>query len=98
MDIVHVFIQVKPEFVQEFIMATIENASSSIKEPGIARFDFLKDTEKEFSFVLVEVYKTSQDALKHKETKHYQLWRDTVQEMMAVPRTRMILNNVRPEA
>ena len=85
MHIVHVFIEVKPEFVEQFIKATIENSVSSINEPGIARFDFLKNSEKEFSFVLVEVYKTSQDASKHKETKHYQLWRDTVQEMMAVP-------------
>jgi quinol monooxygenase YgiN len=94
---VHVFIKVKPEYRQEFIKATIENAASSIKEPGIARFDFLQDTENDHSFVLLEVYKTSQDALKHKETEHYQRWRDSVQEMMAVPRTRMILSNIVPE-
>jgi len=94
---VHVFIEVKPEYKQEFIIATMENAASSIKEPGIVRFDFLQDTENDYSFVLIEVYKTSKDVLKHKETEHYQRWRDSVQVMMAVPRTRMILSNIVPE-
>lgn len=94
MHIVHVFIEVKPEFKQEFIEATIKNATSSMKEIGIRRFDFLHNTENEFSFLLVEVYKTKQDALKHKETEHYQRWRDKVQEMMSVPRTRMVLSNI----
>ena len=42
MIIMHVFIQVKPEYVEAFRKATIENASNSIREPGIARFDVIQ--------------------------------------------------------
>ena len=38
-------------------------------------------------FVLVEVYRTSDAAVKHKETGHYAKWRDTVATMMAEPRS-----------
>jgi autoinducer 2-degrading protein len=37
--------------------------------------------------VLVEVYRTPDDPAEHKETAHYQAWRDTVAEMMAEPRS-----------
>ncbi len=36
--------------------------------------------------LLVEVYRTTDDPARHKETAHYQAWRDTVAEMMAEPR------------
>ena len=48
-------------------------------------------------FVLVEVYRTPEDPAKHKQTAHYQKWRDTVEEMMAVPRESMKYNNVFPD-
>jgi (4S)-4-hydroxy-5-phosphonooxypentane-2,3-dione isomerase len=41
MYIVHVHVNVKPEFVEAFKQATIANASGSVKEPGIARFDVI---------------------------------------------------------
>jgi len=37
-------------------------------------------------FVLVEAYRTAEDPARHKETAHYQKWRDTVADMMAEPR------------
>ena len=39
MLIVHVHVHVKPESVEDFRQATIENARASVQEPGIARFD-----------------------------------------------------------
>ncbi len=39
MLIVHVHVHLKPEFVDAFRLATIENARNSVLEPGIARFD-----------------------------------------------------------
>jgi len=97
MRIIHVFIEVKPEFRKEFINETVRNVEASIKEPGIARFDFLEDTEQESKFILVEVYRTPVDAAKHKETDHYQLWKKAVEQMMAVPRSRMVLSNILPD-
>jgi len=46
--------------------------------------------------VLVEVYRTPEDPARHRETAHYQTWRDKVAEMMAEPRTRVEYTNVFP--
>jgi quinol monooxygenase YgiN len=87
MLIVHVHVRVKPQFVEAFQRATLENARNSVAEPGIARFDVIQQTDDPARFVLVEVYRTQEASAAHKETAHYQVWRDTVAEMMAEPRT-----------
>lgn len=97
MLIVHVFVNVKPEQVKAFRTASLENARNSIQEPGIARFDVLQERDEPTRFVLVEVYRTSEDPGKHKETAHYQKWRDTVADMMAEPRTSIKYTNVFPD-
>jgi len=97
MFIVHVFANVKTGRVEAFRLATIENARSSIKEPGVARFDVIRQQDDQTRFVLVEVYRTPDDAAKHKETAHYQKWRDTVADMMAEPRTSIKYNNIFPD-
>jgi quinol monooxygenase YgiN len=97
MFIVHVFANVKSDKVEAFRLATIENARSSIKEPGVARFDVIQQQDDQTRFVLVEVYRTPDDAAKHKETTHYQKWKDTVADMMAEPRTSIKYTNVFPD-
>ena len=97
MLIVHVLVHVKLNKVEAFRAASIENARESIKEPGIARFDFLQQQDDPTRFVLVEVYRTADDPAKHKETKHYQKWRDTVADMMAEPRSSIKYANVYPD-
>jgi hypothetical protein len=47
--------------------------------------------------VLIEVYRTSDDPAEHKETAHYQTWRDTVADMMAEPRSSVKYTNVFPD-
>lgn len=89
MLIVHVHIRVRPEFVEQFKEATVENARNSVKEPGIARFDVLQQQDDLTRFLLMEVYRTTDAAALHKETAHYQAWRDRVESMMAEPRTRV---------
>lgn len=96
MYIVHVHVHVKPGFELAFQEAAILNAANSVKEPGIARFDVIQNMEDTSHFVLIEVYRTPEDALKHKETAHYAVWRDTVAEMMAEPRTAVKYTNVFP--
>ena len=86
MLIVHVQVQVKPEFIEAFKQATLANASQSIKEPGIARFDFVQEQDDPTRFLLVEVYRDLDATAAHKETPHYKIWRDTVAPMMAGPR------------
>jgi quinol monooxygenase YgiN len=97
MLIVHVFAHIKPDMVEAFKNATIENARNSINEPGIARFDVLQQNDDPARFVLVEVYRTPDDPARHKETAHYQKWRDTVANMMAEPRTSVKYSNVFPD-
>ncbi len=97
MFIVHVFVRVKPDQVEGFRNATLENARNSIQEPGIARFDVIQQQDDTTRFVLVEVYRTPDDPARHKETTHYQKWRDAVADMMAEPRTSVKYTNVFPD-
>jgi quinol monooxygenase YgiN len=87
MLVVQVTVRVKPEFVEAFKQATLENARQSVKEPGIARFDVLQHQEDPARFVLVEAYRTPEAPAAHKETRHYQAWRDAVAPWMAEPRS-----------
>ena len=87
MLVVLVHVHVRPEFVEAFRAASLENARHSLQEPGIARFDVLQQVDDATRFVLVEAYKTADAPAKHKETAHYATWRDTVAPMMASPRT-----------
>jgi autoinducer 2-degrading protein len=96
MFIVHVFIHVKSDRIEEFMRATLENARNSVLEPGIARFDVVQHLEDPARFILVEVYRTPEDPVRHKETVHYQTWRDTVEDMMAESRTSIKLTNIFP--
>jgi autoinducer 2-degrading protein len=96
MIVVHVHVHVKPESVDRFRVASVENARNSVQEPGIARFDVIQQGDDPTRFVLVEVYRTAEDPGRHKETSHYQVWRDTVAEMMAEPRTSVRYANAYP--
>ena len=97
MFIVHVFVHVKSDRVEAFKSATIENASNSINEPGVARFDVIQQQDDPNRFVLVEVYRTENDPARHKETQHYQIWRETVEDMMAEPRRAIKYQNIFPD-
>lgn len=96
MFIVHVYVHVKPESVDAFRQASIENARNSVREPGVARFDVVQQQDDPTRFMLVEVYRTTNDVALHKETAHYATWRDTVADMMAEPRTSVKYHNVFP--
>ena len=96
MHIVHVFIHIKDDKLEEFITASVENAKNSMQEPGVARFDLLQGTDDPSLFLLVEVYRTVEDAAKHKETSHYKQWHDIVEPLMKEERTRTKYRNVYP--
>ncbi len=94
--IVHVSVYVKPDRIEAFRAATVENARNSVEEPGVVRFDVLQQSDDPARFLLVEVYRTQAAAAAHKETAHYLRWRDTVADMMAEPRTSVKFTNVFP--
>ncbi len=96
MYIVHVFAHVKADQVEAFKAATRENARNSVQEPGIARFDVIQQSDDPTRFVLVEVYRTQADTNAHKESVHYNRWREAVELLQAEPRTKIVYENVFP--
>jgi len=71
MLIVQLFVHVRPDAIEAFKAATMENARNSVREPGIARFDVIQQQNEPTRFILVEVYRTADDPARHKETAHY---------------------------
>ena len=45
MLIIHVDIHIDPSHIDAFKAATLANATASVQEPGIARFDVLQDND-----------------------------------------------------
>lgn len=97
MLVVHVHVHVRPEAVEAFKAATLENARHSVQEPGVARFDVVQQLDDPTRFVLVEVYRDDQAPAAHKQTAHYAKWRDTVEPMMAEPRRSVKYQNLFPD-
>jgi (4S)-4-hydroxy-5-phosphonooxypentane-2,3-dione isomerase len=97
MLIVHVQIHVKLEYVEAFKQATMANARESRREPGVARFECLQQQDEPTRFVLVEFYRDVGAQAQHRETRHYQVWRDAVVPMMAEPRVAVKFTAVEPE-
>src|SRR5512139_284661 len=97
MHIVHVFVRVKPEHLEAFKAATVENARNSVQEPGIARFDVIQQADDPTRFVLVECYRTAEAPAQHKDTAHYAAWRDAVANMLVEPRTSAKFSSVFPD-
>jgi len=95
--IVHVQVQVKPDAVEAFRAATLENARHSINEPGVARFDVVQSVEDPTRFVLLEVYRSPEAQPAHRATAHYARWRDAVADLMAAPRSPARYVNVFPD-
>jgi autoinducer 2-degrading protein len=97
MLIVHVHIKVKPDQVDAFRAACVENSRNSLLEPGIAVFDVLQQQDDPTAFLLVEAYRTPDAPAAHKQTAHYTHWAETVAEMMAVPRSSVKYQKLYPE-
>jgi (4S)-4-hydroxy-5-phosphonooxypentane-2,3-dione isomerase len=96
MLVVVVDVWVKGECASEFAQITAENAINSRKEPGVARFDVLVDDKEPTHFSLVEVYRHDAAPAAHKETAHYQKWRELAEPMMARSRTSVRYRVVSP--
>lgn len=91
-----VYVFVKPEHVDDFIIATKANHAASIQEPTNLRFDVLQDPDDPTKFMLYEAYETTDGAAAHKQTSHYLTWRETVAAWMAEPRQGKPYNVIAP--
>ena len=94
--VVLVHVHVKPEAVDAFRAASLDNARHSCEEAGVARFDVIQQADDPTRFVLVEVYRDAAAAAAHKETAHYARWRDAVAGWMAEPRFSVKYQNAYP--
>ena len=97
MQILTVMIHVKPEYLEAFKTATLENARGSAREPGIARFDVGQQADDPTRFVLVEAYRDPQANARHRETAHFKKWFETVADMFVEPRTRVMYDCIFPD-
>ncbi len=88
MIIMIVNVHVKPGLEETFKEASIKNASNSVKEPGVIRFDLIQQITDPTRFALVEIYKDAAAQASHRESAHYLAWREVAEPMMAEPRTR----------
>jgi autoinducer 2-degrading protein len=86
MKVTCVHVHVKPENVQEFRDAIIENRKGTVREPGNIRFDILQQADDPCRFMIYEVFESESAVKMHKETPHYLKWRDYVKDFMAEDR------------
>ena len=96
MHVTLVHIHVNPEHIERFISATRVNHECSIQESGNHRFDVLQDPDDATHFILYEAFASVEDADAHKQTMHYAQWRETVAEMMSLPRQGQRMNALFP--
>jgi len=97
MFVVHIYVQVKPEYIDAFKEACVENARNSVKEPLIKRFDVLQQSDDPTKFALVEAYLDETGVTQHKQTAHYNKWRQVAEKMIVGERMRMRYSPVWPE-
>ena len=96
MHIVVVSIHVQAEHVSAFLAATRDNIRATLKEPGVERFDLLRQADDPGRFLLVEVYRQAEDHARHKATEHYKHWASIAEPLMVEPRTRIIYESAFP--
>ena len=94
MYVVAVTIFVKPEFLDAFKEATLDNARNTRKEPLNLRFDVLQNEEDPTRFLLYEVYRSKDGVAAHQQTDHYARWKAKVADWMAQPRQRATHNSI----
>ena len=98
MTVTCVYVHVKPEFMGEFMDATIANHLASVKEPGNLRFDLIQQVNDPCRFMIYEAYISEEAAASHKLTPHYLEWRDKVNDFMAEPRNGVKYNIIEPHS
>ena len=80
--IAEVTLKVKPDRINDFIKFTKDNVENSLKEAGIRRFEFYKEKASNNIFVLFEIYESTDDQIKHRETLHYKNWKANIMSVL----------------
>ena len=96
MHIIHVDLTVKPDKVDAFVEATLDNARGSVEEPGCIRFDVFQTADDPTRFRLDEVYCDEAALAEHRETIHYRAWATAMEDILAAPRSKVVFKSVYP--
>lgn len=91
-------VHVKPGAGPAFEEATRANHEGSLAEPGVLRFDVLRDVESPTTYYLYEAYRDEAATIAHKETAHCHAWREAVAELLDGDRTAVAATPVAPIA
>ncbi|MFP4153884.1 MAG: antibiotic biosynthesis monooxygenase [Alkalispirochaeta sp.] len=89
-------VHVKPGAEATFEELTRANRLGSLGEPGVLRFDVLKDEDTPGTYYLYEVYRDVEATTAHKETAHYHTWKNGVADLLAGERTSATCSPVAP--
>jgi (4S)-4-hydroxy-5-phosphonooxypentane-2,3-dione isomerase len=85
MYLVLVSLMVRPEFLEAFLVATLEMAHESLKEDGTRRFEVIRQENDPALFMLYETFNSRADFEFHVKTPHVKAWHKTVRPMLAGP-------------
>jgi autoinducer 2-degrading protein len=69
---------IKPEFVEAYKSAILENAQQTLPEAGVLRFDVFQDKEDPTHFSLLEIYRDMDAREYHLQTEHFLKFKDAV--------------------
>jgi quinol monooxygenase YgiN len=80
---IYVTINVKPNCMEKFLAACIEEGKASVRdEPDCLRFEILRDKNDPNRVCFMEVFKDEQSLQTHWETPHFtEMW-DTIEDMI----------------
>ena len=84
-----VYIEIKPEHIEEFKKISLYNHENSIKEEGCERFDVLQSNDNPCVFSLYEVFHDKEAIEKHKGTEHYKKWAEKCEEFQTKKREKL---------
>lgn len=97
MNVTLVEVNIKPEWVGEFLAVFRANHEGAIAEPGNMRFDVLQDPEIKTRFYIYEAYRDDAAVLAHKQTSHYKTCVEKLDQMMSEPRKKRSFTGLLPE-
>jgi quinol monooxygenase YgiN len=82
-EIHQVYFSIHPQSVEAFKSATIELGFKTTAEPGNVRFDCYQDADDPIRFTLLEIYRSAAAVDAHRDSDHYQTWRELTAGMVA---------------
>ena len=91
-----VHLKVKPERIDAFKTATLDNTRNSRAEAGIVQFALIQQQDDPTRFIILEAFKDEAAIEAHRQTPHYQRWKEAVPDMLAEDRRLIKANSVDP--